>query len=205
MYRFLIAFLLVPAMAFADTETIICGNCFVTSKGGSTTWDNPTNAHADDANFATASGKFKGGAFMQWLDCEMGSGNTFSVSGTIDGVLVEAEATDSQGPSAGDADDDGIHLIVTGTAQANDESEAVDGWPAGEETLIMDWGGATDVWGGGLTASKINADDFGIRIGVAQAENVFAEPAINYVKITVYYTPAAGGTNAQAMGLHIID
>ena len=197
--KLILAALLIPTLAFADTETILCGNCFVNNKAGTVTWTSPELAEADDGSHTSASGKFKGGGFTQWLDCEMGSGNVFSVSGTINGITITVESDELE---SGPADDDGIHIIKGGTASTTDRSHAVDLWPTSLNTQT--WGSTSDLWGETWGASDINAVDFGIRIGIKQVSNDFARPTIDYVQISVDYTPGAVETS-HIMHLIIID
>lgn len=197
----LLVLVLIPTLALADTQTKFVGTGAL-GASGTVTWNNIGNITADDASMASTSNKFKNGGDAATVLATM-SGNVFTIpaGATINGITVTVESDDN---NSGPADDENILIIKGGSTTGTDQDKGVDNWPQSLNT--QSWGGTSELWGTTWTVSEINATNFGVSIRIEQVENAFTQPTIDYVQISIDYTPGGGGgTNAQIMGMQIYD
>lgn len=153
---------------------------------GTKPWLNAGNATANDGNNASLEAKIKNGQTTEFLKCDM-TGNQFSIpsGATIDGIEVTIEVQDTQLGGGQDLD---IRILKGGARDGTNQDRGTTAWPTTLSTIT--WGSPTNDWGptGGWTAADINAADFGVSIRAESPNNVFFQPSIDYVQITVYYT-----------------
>ncbi|MCH7878326.1 MAG: hypothetical protein IH914_03310, partial [candidate division Zixibacteria bacterium] len=170
--------------AHAVTQTKIVGTA-ATVANGDFDWSTPGNVTADDGIFNDLSSAMTTTTESSWfLDCTM-SGNVFTIpaGATINGITVTMESQDNE---AGPAVDSVILIIKSGTASGTDHKNGV-GWPITLGTKV--WGSTSDLWGLTWTVPDINATNFGIRIKCAGGVSGEALPAIDYVQISIDFTP----------------
>lgn len=144
-------------------------------------WINPGNAGASDGSYATSD---RSGAPVE-TQYHKSTNFGFSIPGgaTIDGILVEVERN-----SDGGADTDlRARIVKGGTIGSTDKSTGAS-WPASD--AYQSFGGAADLWDETWTDSDINSIDFGFVIAATISGTATAR--IDHVRITVYYTTAAG-------------
>lgn len=88
-----------------------------------------------------------------------------------------------------------VRLIKGGTVQSADRS-VVDQWPNSSFPFVIH-GSSSDLWGATWTAADINSSSFGFAIA---AQAVGSGTAfVDYIRATVYYTPAASAGNLFAV------
>jgi hypothetical protein len=184
MKRISISILLVLALVtstFATTSGPNGGSSFTQSADGNDSWTNLSNLSVEDGVSAS---------------CDLssvGDSNTlliktfgFSTSGTINGIQVDIK---HQSFGAVGAKDLSIKLLIAGVASGNNKASGTN-WPNGALTYAS-YGNNLDLWGLSPTSSDINDSGFGVAIVVHDLTNS-AVARIDYVRITITYTAAAG-------------
>lgn len=152
-------------------------------------WVNPGNVVSDNASEAQiTAATYDSPDISQILVC---SNFGFSaVSGTVDGITVEI---DRRSIIASSGKDFRVQL-ATGTAFANlvgtNKAATATIWPT--SSAIATYGGSADTWTAGLTAAQITASTFAVFIS-CQANIANADVGIDFVRVTIDYTAAAGG------------
>lgn len=150
------------------------------SSTGTITWSGPGNAAVSDniLSSATLIGAFVVTHYINATNFSM------SVPGgaTITGVVVGLERNTT---GSGTVKDNAIFLIKNGTIQGNNKATA-NNW-TGTDTY-EDHGGVNDTWGLVLTASDVNASDFGVAVAAQVVAGTTAEAHVDHIRITVYYT-----------------
>ena len=110
-------------------------------------------------------------------------GFSLPTNSTINGIIVSIKrhsGTTSQ------ITDKTIKLVVGGV-QSGDNKASATPWTNADQ--VIKYGAATNKWTvSGLTASKVNASNFGVAIQV-QNSSTAGTAFIDHVSITVYYTP----------------
>lgn len=153
-------------------------------------WTNPGNATADDGSYATVT--LDMGEFSETLDATNFDFSAIPNTATVDGLAVKVRAF-RVGDECGF---DGCKFYkATGTTwhtATNDFSVNI-GLTEGSHTA----GGATELCG---TTWSVSADikdsGFGVRFSAVALDALPATISVDYVEVTVYYTPA-GGTAVQ--------
>lgn len=146
--------------------------------------DTPANVKIDDGVYAQI-GELDKKIYSYRLDA---TDFRFTIpdGATIDGIVLEFERNNTK------TDDALVQLIKGGTPQGTDKS-------AGATWLLNDtiatFGSSTDKWGLQWTVADINSDTFGVAVAcIGNANN--AVPQIDFLRITVHYTPSPDITNA---------
>ncbi|MCC2626387.1 MAG: putative Ig protein [Thermomicrobiales bacterium] len=149
-------------------------------------WVNPTNIGADDgSNASVTAATFDTTDITHRL---WGRAFGFSVptDATIDGITVEVE----RHCAAGSAVDFRVQLTnAVGSGLGTSKADTVTAWPG--SATVKTYGGATDLWGATPTPADINSGGFGLMMS-AQATGNNTDVHIDFVRITVHYTEAAG-------------
>jgi hypothetical protein len=78
-------------------------------------------------------------------------------------------------------------LVKAGTESGTDKATAT-AWST--SYTYVSYGGITDLWGNTLSPADVNAVNFGFSIS-AQRLSVDGNVAVDHIRMTVYYTPAA--------------
>ncbi|MBN8703604.1 MAG: tail fiber domain-containing protein [Bacteroidetes bacterium] len=96
--------------------------------------------------------------------------------------------------------DNSIKLVkADGTIAGTDKAATSTNWPTADATAT--YGGSSDLWGISWTEADVKDADFGVAISVL-AYNATAQ--IDYIGITVYYTPSGSFSN-YTMGIDQTD
>ena len=139
---------------------------------GSDDWVNVNNATASDNVYATF---------------------------TDNGIVAEFERKANSAAGGGSGariNDQEVKLVKAGTIQTTNKSAGAM-WSTTE--AYVSFGGVADLWSGTWTPSDINNSGFGAVIRVAGNRSDGSETAsVDHIRITVYYTAAAGGTTNVA-------
>ncbi|MCI4463701.1 MAG: hypothetical protein JHC30_05990 [Caldisericum sp.] len=150
-------------------------------------WQNLNNISADDNVYATCLIPSSASDF-QIIAYNFG----FSVSGTINGISVKLKVYASVESS--------IYLdyVIFGfwngtsfTPKGNSNSY-VDYWHTTDNYIII--GSSSDLWGTTWTPDDINNPQFGISIYVNNDDSSDQTAYIDYVEVTITYTPPAGSS-----------
>jgi hypothetical protein len=143
------------------------------------TWTTPANAGVDDGAYAYVdTNTFDSGIYTYRLDA---TNFSFAIptSATIDGIVIEIEQNGAK------SRDDLVQLIKGGTPQGNNLSANA---TVPTSDTIITFGSSTDLWGLTWTVADINASNFGVAYA-AMATGNNGDIYIDFVRITVYYTP----------------
>lgn len=167
------------------------------SSFGTTAWTNPGNVIADDASEANA---VLSAASSQYLKTSS-HGFTIPTGATIAGIKVEVERSIG-GAGSGTLYDSRVRIVKGGTVGATDKASGT-AWAG---SAVVEYGGATDLWGETWTPADINAGNFGMAFSARHEGAIGSLNAtIDFIRITVYYTtPKAediwGGLNGSYVG-----
>lgn len=170
-----------PTAATGNTATI---------GGGTRTWTTPTNIELADGVFTTC-------ALLASTTSDdlIGTGFGFAVTGTdtINGILLEINYKDNNG--VGSVNESLVKLLKAGAAVgASRATGAV--LPAAATTVSF--GGPADLWGTTWTPADINNATFGaIFTCNTNVSGLGASGLVDFFRITVTSTAAAGGTTAK--------
>ena len=107
---------------------------------------------------------------------------------TVDGIVVAIERHYVDG-SVIDVD---VNLTKNGTARVGSDYSTGATFNLTTDTIVT-FGGATDKWGTTWTVAEINASTFGVFYKMGASANN-ADGFLDFIRITVYYTPASGWT-----------
>lgn len=152
---------------------------------GNRAWSGYGNITADDSSYCTVA---YGGSGTSYYVKASGFGFSIPSGATIDGILVEWKLRDDY-----DLRESAIRIMKGGAIGATNKStNAV--FPA--ESFVS-YGSSSDLWGETWTYSDINASDFGSVFSAQQGPIGYLFGSINYVRITVYYTPGGGGAELR--------
>lgn len=152
-------------------------------------WVNPGNIVSDNATEAQiTAATYDSPDISQIL---VASNFGFSVSGTVTGILVEV---DRRSIIASSGKDFRVQL-ATGTTFATlvGSNKAVPAtiWPT--STAVASYGGSADTWSASLTAAQVNDPGFAVFLS-CQANIANADVGVDFVRVTVTYTPASNTT-----------
>ena len=151
-----------------------------------TSWTNPTNVEANDGSYATYTVPISsdGFAFGNYLNVT-GFGFSIPAGATINGVVVDVWG----------------HAAVNSQIEVNAQLlKASVGSGSSKTTTTLttsdvDYtlGDSANLWGTTLSQSDVNNSGFGVRIRGGNQDTSTHVLSVDYVSITVYYTPAAKG------------
>lgn len=161
--------------------------------GSGTDWAGTTNLGSDNGSYATATDIIGlGGTSKNLIATNFG----FSVpaGSTINGIVVEVDRKASTGTTLTDLR---VQLMSAGSLVGNNKATVVQ---YGTTDQTVPYGGTSDVWGWSPTASLINASTFGVQFAVT-ATSFMATASVDFIRITVHYTPAATGCNVTTLGV----
>jgi len=147
-------------------------------------WTTPENVGADDAAYASITTPTFDSPDYSYIIKALGFGFTIPANSTINGITVEVERYADAAEGLGK--DALVQLYQAGARQGSNYADTVNDWDTAP--TIKSYGGATDLWGLTWTVDQINAADFGVALA-AQATTINADIYVDFVRITVDYTP----------------
>lgn len=173
-----------------------CGTGTNVSTGVSTfvAWSNPGNITVNDSSYATAAMRANVSQTRQTRYLIASNfGFTIPVGATINGIVVEilrSATTTSKSP---------MDLLIqltsdaSNTGLAGDDKSSASVWPTTD--AFATYGSSSDVWTFSPTVSKVNGSGFGVAIRgtIGSGGKTSVTMQVNFVRMTVYYTPAASG------------
>ena len=164
------------------------GTVFTNYDVGGLNWTNPDNAVSADAVYATFAVDKKAVDDTQILYAS-GFGFTIPSDATINGIFVEWKK--KYAGTGGSVTDSSINLFDEyGDPKGSENSVA---WTTTNQ--YANYGSSTSLWNTTWTPAQINDADFGAGLSaiVYGGATVGCTAYIDHVRITVYYTEAAGG------------
>lgn len=152
-------------------------------------WVNPTNVFSDNATEAAiTAATYDSPDISQLLVCS-GFGFSIPAGATINGITVEI---DRRSIIASSGVDNRVQL-AKGTTFADlvgSNKATATVWPS--SSAVATYGSAADLWGTTWSDSDINSSTFAVMVST-KANIANADVGIDYVRVTVDYTAAAGG------------
>ena len=155
-------------------------------------WTNPGNLFSDNGVAASiVAPQFDTGIQGGVLKAYTFDMSTVPAGATIDGVVCTINAWCATA-NAGSLNM--LMLTNTALARVGDNQCATAVVLTATTTTVITKGSSTDVWGNVLTAAWVKHANFGLGLSViANADN--CDVMVDYVDLTVYYTPGAGWAN----------
>lgn len=168
------------------------------SNSGDNAWTNPSRASASDNSYATSAiDPINMNGWSQYLTVT-NFGFAIPDGATIDGIQVNVERKSST-YTAGTkyAQDDTVQLLKAGTAVGSNLATTTPYTTSDVQELH---GGTTNKWGTTWTPADINNANFGVIYSAKTiSTNAVAQTiSVDWIGITVYYTPAAPPADACA-------
>lgn len=150
--------------------------------GSRVVWVDPENALAADGNAAEAGLDTNASPTAELL--VTGFGFSLPPGAIVTGVKVDVTRRSRDG----DLRDESIHLFKSSTVRLPYRHASSDKW--GTEFSTKSYGGATDRWGGDLSAADVNAATFGVAVSAKFVEAAGNGRAyIDDLATTVYVCP----------------
>lgn len=175
------------------SETNIVGAGY-SIPGSDTDWTNVSNITADDASWAYAT-KTTGSNFdTDYIEGDQ-CGFAIPAGATIDGIEVETEVKSNR---TGSDWTDRIGVLRYNNADVGSGKDLNDVITTTAETQVR--GDSADLWSWTPTDTEINHATFGMADYARCGAGFYGGKTfyMNYMKITVYYTAAAGGAEVTA-------
>lgn len=169
------------------------------SSAGGTAWTNPTNVTSSNNVRATIAvlGVAASSEYLKVTNF----GFSIPSGATIDGIVVDAEVSDSLFL----VNTTTIKLVKGGTISGtNRASDSSGGWSSTES--YKTYGSSSQLWGLSWTDSDINDSTFGAAIICSNPSGKStASPAIDHIRITVHYTTGGGGPTSTSALMLALD
>jgi len=153
---------------------------------GSVAWNNPNNAKVSDNVYAMI--ELGESDYISHYLKATNFGFSIPEGATIDGIVVEIERK----KTADTLNDSSIKIIKSDGSFGTTDKSIGAAWSTTES--YISYGANNDLWGESWTATDINDANFGVGISAYSDQG---DAYIDHIRITVYYTEAATGTNCQ--------
>jgi hypothetical protein len=155
---------------------------------GSTAWSNPGNAASSNNSYATNACS----GITNYLKATNFDFSSIPSGATIDGIKVEVEAFTNF-----TAFEHTIKLVKGGVVSGDNKS-AAGALNVGDPGTYTTYGGIADLWGVALADTDVNSSDFGVVLAYTNGGKGSPTVSVDHIRITVYYTAAAGGATGSA-------
>jgi len=157
------------------------GTCVDDGTVGTLAWTSPANSQNSDNVYATA--RQDSGVVSHYLKCT-GFGFSVPADATILGITVEWERF-TQVATNGNQDS-AVRIVKGGTVDTTVNRAVAGAWSTTQ--AFYPYGGPTDLWGIGWTASDINASGFGAALSVQfLGGGGMSTASVDSLRITVTY------------------
>lgn len=157
---------------------------------GNITWANPNNSQTENGVSAVVSFIGFEGTISHALT-STNYGFTVPVGSTINGILYEWKASSVSGGEFFAVNS--AQAIIKGGVLSNAPDGGINASDLTGTLTFYSAGSATDLWGNTWTVSDINASGFGAYLQIGDVnEFVGSTAAVDVVRLTVFYTTAAG-------------
>lgn len=192
MIIFLIILLSITKAGWGQTSVgpTIAGTGASVDGPGTESWINPEYITADDANYATVALP----AYVSYYHVSeylQGTGCGFEIpdGATISGIEVKImRRSSSNNQDTWSVKDASLNLLKEGTIAGSDRADINTCWP--QEMTEASYGSPSDLWGTTWSAEDINRSGFGVSLSVTQNGSDARTAYVDYITITVTYTPA---------------
>ena len=183
------------------TATAIAGTgaSVSTGSGGTKPWGNPGGITADDSSYASTAGVFyttEGSYFLRATNF----GFSIPSGATINGITatIRANASYYDGFAGDYVYVTSVVLLKGGTRGGSDLSDSAD-IISSEASYV--YGATNTLWGNTWSASDINSSNFGLdfQVVLVDTNGQGAYPFVDYIQLSIDYTPAAASTNANML------
>jgi len=192
MIVFLIILLSIAKTGWGQTSVgpTIAGTGASVDGPGTESWLNPEYITADDANYATAAlPGYVSYNYVSELLQGTGCGFTIPDGVTIRGIEVKImRRSSSNNQNTWSVKDASLYLLKEGTVAGSDRADLNTCWPEG--MTEASYGSSSDLWGTTWSAEDINSSGFGVSLSVTQNGAGARIAYVDYISITVTYTPA---------------
>ena len=192
MIIFLIILLSITKAGWGQTSVgpTIAGTGASVDGPGTESWLNPEYITADDENYATAA--LPGYVSYNYVsELLQGTGYGFEIPDgvTIRGIEVKImRRSSSNNQNLWSVKDASLYLLKEGTVAGSDRADLTTCWPEG--MTEASYGSPSDLWGTTWSAEDINSPGFGVSLSVTQNGAGARIAYVDYISITVTYTPA---------------
>lgn len=171
----------------ADSGALSPGTMADDATVGTVAWTNPNNAKVSDNVYATRTVNFTTSHYLKATNL----GFTIPAGSTIDGILVEVEKKLLSSAGNRSVQDSSAKIVKADGTFGTTNKAIVGNWSTTES--YVSYGSSSDLWGETWSSTEINDVDFGFGLSVTgQADIGSAEADVDHIRITVYYTEAAG-------------
>jgi hypothetical protein len=206
-------------LAFLLCSTLVLGDTAGPSSGTAAgSWTSAANVGASDNAYATqaiaaTSGGTTCSAHALALGCEptdptFGLSTQLSISAigfaipasaTVLGIEATFEHKCSGSSSCSTSTGSGglIQLTKTAATPQGTNKGNTTSWGTSDSTETL--GGPTDLWGSTWTVTEVNATGFGLAVKVLNSNSSTRTASIDYMAITVYYTPSGSGSHRRVV------
>lgn len=186
-----ILFLINSFLCFSQSQGPLNGGTFsnVAIGGSSASWNTTSNASSSNNSYSISSTDLSSnGNYTDYLKVT-NFGFSIPASSNIDGIVVEIEYFDNG--ASDKASDNRVRIVKGGTIGSTDKS-AGGKWPGTDPNSYDTYGSNSNLWGETWTETDINSSTFGFAIsGNRQGGGgTTCYPAIDHIRITVYYSSA---------------
>lgn len=183
-------------------------NSAVNDDEGATSWSNESNITDDTSSYASAN--LLSAGWVSDLLIAHDFGFDIPENAVIDGIQVQwhkARVAISGGATVTDQEVRiGKYALVVETPPGDDftrygdDKASADIWPhyISEGPATSTYGGSGDDWNAAFTPADINDTSFAVGLSVKSPSGTNGG-RIYWVKVTVYYTPAASVSNIQSI------
>lgn len=183
------------------TQTKIAGTgANVASVGGTQNWINTGNITADDATYANASSSVTSSYVESKYLRGTNFGFTIPDGSTINGITVEYQAYANYYSFDPELVASIVQVnMVKSTGRVGTSNSTA--YELDTEATYT-FGSSSNLWGTTWTAAEINNSGFGVDLVVSFSDadlSGILTAYVDYVKITVDYTPAANTSNMMLM------
>ena len=183
----------------AQSSQKYSGNSAQFDSGGYTPWTNPQNARVLDGNYASISLSNKLSNYTSQFLVQTQFGFSIPAGAQINGVLVEIYTYYQQADYWA-----GVRLVRAGSIEASTGHYGNGG--VNEPALTWHWepsGGSSDLWAGALSASDVNASNFGCAYRQSENSSTAYYTYADDCRMTVYYLYYNYTTNYVGQSLNI--
>ncbi len=183
-----ILLILISPLLYSQSQGPLSGGTFsnVNITGG-INWSNPGRSISSNNSYSISNNDLSNnGDYTDYLKVT-NFGFSIPNGATIDGIIVEIEYFDNG--SSNKARDNNVRIVKGGTIGTADKSNGIN-WPNNDPDSYTSYGSNIDLWNETWTDTDINSTTFGFAISGKRQGNGSGEcfPAIDHIRITVYYT-----------------
>jgi hypothetical protein len=179
----------VPLALFADSVgPTIAGTGADDSSLGTFVWNSPGNITADDGSEAQS--QATAGGTSTYLRAS-NFGFSIPAGATINGITAVIERRSAL--STQEAKDQEVKIVKADATKGTTNKAIATVYPT--TLTAQSYGGAADLWNETWTSTDINDSDFGFVL-MSQRHDASGVMYVDYMSITIDYTPAPAGVSA---------